>query len=230
MQVRLRVPLSIFFDDINGVAQIKTANQRIEAAKPYDVMITAVAPLLSSDARCGGPSMRDLYEFLLPVHREDQHLVRSKLKDGDKFPGLKGIDEVGYLDASSCEEQYIGIKKDIGAGLKGVSWGISDLPSLLNGLEGNRAAILYDPPASRLIRAGLVVPIAGFDYRLWISMFAFSETLRKRGQIRNALVEAFVASWVYCRAHTPHAWGLLMSDKRIMTAFRRALLVGPLRM
>jgi hypothetical protein len=228
MRYRLHIPLSISFRHMNGVAQITAGNERINDGNPFDVIVVALAPLLSSDAKRGGPAIRDLYELIVPVHREGQRLLRSKLRDKDKFPDLKGVEKIHFLDDSSCKEQYIGLRTEGVTAAKDDPWGLSDLPDILNGLDGDAAAILYEPLASRLIKLGLLTPIPKYDYDLWVSMFALTETLQKFG-IRTALMECFVASWVFCKAYPSHAWDLLVSDREITNAFQEALLTNALR-
>ena len=222
MKTRLKIPVDINYTDINGVAQLRSANEKVSAGKPFDIIITANAPLLCSEGGSGGPPIRDLYEFILPIHHERQHLLRAKLKDGDKFPGLKGVERVNFLGGSSCEEQYLALGDATGASIKGREWSISDLPGL-SGLEGDQAAIVYDPIASRLLKSGRFVSIPGHRYSLWISMFALTDTLQQFA-IRAALLNAFVSSWVFCKSNRPHAWSLLTGDNKISTAFGDALL------
>jgi hypothetical protein len=228
MHHRLHIPLSITFRQMNGVAQVAASNERIKDGKPFDVIVVAMAPLLSSDAKGGSPAIRDLYDLIVPVHKEGQRLLRPRLRDQDKFPGLKGVEKIHFLDNSSCKEQYIGLKEEGATGATEVPLGLSDLPDILQGLDGDAAAILYEPLASRLVKMGLLVPVARYDYDLWVSMFALTETLQQFC-LRNALMESFVASWVFCKGHRSYAWDLLTRDREITSAFRDALLTNALR-
>ncbi len=221
MRNAIKIPLEISYKEINGVAQAVIGSEMVDAGSPFDFMIAPNAPFLSCSARGGREELRDLYELLLPVHREHQHLLVSKRSKSGDFAGIEKID---FLGDSSCEEQYRGLRDNLNA--KPVEWGLSDLPKLRGGLDGNEAVILYDPAASRIVKAGLAVSVKSQGYDLWVSLFGLRETIQ-RLQIARPFVNAFVASWVHCRVNRSDAWDLVAADDEIMEAFRKALLVSP---
>lgn len=226
MRDYLQVPLDIDFKWANGVEQMEKVNSRLVLGEPYDVLATANAPFLSADSSIWRPTVRTQYAFILPIHRESQHMLRPKLKDASRFGGLKGVEVIRFLADSSCQEQFLSQRSLFGRTIDR-DWSLSDLPELKSGLDANEAVIVYDPLARHLLKSGLYSRINSFDYELWISLFACREIVRKLS-IERPLAEVFTAAWTYCKLNRAYAREILQRDGSVIGAFNRALLITPL--
>jgi hypothetical protein len=223
MRDRFGIPVQIGTDSINGRHQVLQAGARLDSGDPFDLILCATAPFLFYSIKGAEGAFQDQYRFLLPIHKERQYLLRKPARGIDENSGLSGIRVIRFLELSSAEEQFQFIRIATRTKYTPRELHLGDIPLIANALRDDEAIVLYEPAASAAMRAAGLIRVAGpiSDYDVWIGMFGASE-LVSQPKLRWALVECFVAAWVFCDRHRKEARFTLSAIDGALEAFRAA--------
>lgn len=220
------IPLELHYAPINGVAQIDLASSHLSQAEPFDVMCVATAPFLYFEANGAPGAFQTEYRATLPIHKEEQFVLRKKTKRSSLIGDLSDVESIRFLEASSAEEQFVRIRRATGRKYNPEELHLGDLPTIGDDLEDIEAAVMYEPAASIMLRSGKLIPVPRFGYELWIMLF-LHEQVTKDSQLARAIVECFVAAWAHCAADRPYNRQIIKQHDGLLKAFQHATFVAP---
>jgi hypothetical protein len=220
MRDRLKIPMSINHDSANGVLAAERIESHMTAGVPFDVAFMPNAALLMARKNGAPVDLTRHYAFVMPIHAQKQHGIRRR--KGAVGDGLQGINFMRFLGNGSAEEQFRGMRSKLDIAVRERAYDVLDYKTIAENLEGNVAALLWDPWYSWVMRSRAFISIPSLDYQYWMSLYGLRQTFEERLVARDFMV-AFRESWAFCAARIDYCFHLLEGEPSAKDNFLRAI-------